>query len=288
MDITAPTLCLPDHEKSCFACCPPIRPAGYEHIQYQNSIKRILRENNEGFDGGEKGVVPITGFSCWALGYIDTRHKLVGCLLHSGQNRGVDLRYRVDYGEKCRRETCPDAKAFDELGLNEQKFWLHLTDGLDSFSYSSRKMNPLFKMMGWGTHLLRLIAIAENKKVFTRESFFQYYPFFSTPLLPRANAYLLDRLVGEGNIHILKNKRFMSELERLAGRILRRLRQELPETSDGPYVHRLNFDLNFLDFLRLSVPILRLDENHATLSKEITDEELEEFRSVQLELGALV
>lgn len=110
----------------------------------------------------------------------------------------------MDYGDKCRRETCPEAKGFSELEINEQKFWLHLTDGLDTFSYSSRKMNPLFKMMGWGTHLLHLIAIEENKEVFTRESFFQFYPFFATTLLPRANAYLLDRLVGKENIHILK------------------------------------------------------------------------------------
>jgi hypothetical protein len=40
--MTNPTLCLPDSGKSCFACCPSIRPAGYEHVQHLNIIKRIV------------------------------------------------------------------------------------------------------------------------------------------------------------------------------------------------------------------------------------------------------
>lgn len=34
-------------------------------------------------------MVRITGFSCWALGYMDNGHKMVGCLLHPGQNGGL-------------------------------------------------------------------------------------------------------------------------------------------------------------------------------------------------------
>ena len=278
MELTVPTLCLPDHEKSCFACCPPIRPAGYEHIQYTNITKRILRENSQRFDREEKGIVPITGFSCWALGYINQSYKLVGCLLHPGQNKDTDLRYRVNYGEKCRREICQEAGRFSELGINEQKFWLHLADGLDSFSYSSKRINPLFRMMNWGTDLLRLIVLNEGEKIFTGESFFHCYPFFSTTVLPKANAYLLNRLVSQERIHLLKSKGFVSQFERLAKRISRHLRLELRNSSEGPYTHLLNFDRHFLDFLRLSVRILRIHKDDAARAKKFTDEELEKFQ----------
>jgi len=82
------TLCAPDREKSCFACCPPIRPAGYEHILYEAIVKRMLRENTKAFARGETGPAPITGFSCWALGYLDPEYRRVGCLLHPLQNAG--------------------------------------------------------------------------------------------------------------------------------------------------------------------------------------------------------
>ena len=94
------TLCVPDAQRSCFACCPPIRPAGYEHIQYRNMVMRMLRENTKGFAAGGGGRSPITGFSCWALGYLDENFRQVGCLLHPAMNNGKDLRYRVGFGEK--------------------------------------------------------------------------------------------------------------------------------------------------------------------------------------------
>lgn len=92
------TLCVPDARRSCFACCPPIRPAGYEHIQYRNMVMRMLRENTRDFAAGGGGL--ITGFSCWALGYLDEDFRQVGCLLHPARNHGQDLRYRVGYEEK--------------------------------------------------------------------------------------------------------------------------------------------------------------------------------------------
>jgi len=49
--MTQPTLCLPDTEKNCFACCPPIRPAGHEHLQHTGIVKRMVRENTWAFAG---------------------------------------------------------------------------------------------------------------------------------------------------------------------------------------------------------------------------------------------
>ena len=123
---SGPTLCFPDNRKSCFACCPPIRPPNYEHIQYKNLIQRMLRENTRAFSTRGEKVLPITGFSCWALGYLDKECRLVGCLLHPSRNRGKDLRFRVDYGGKCGRESCPESKVFLELGLDERELWLCL------------------------------------------------------------------------------------------------------------------------------------------------------------------
>ena len=278
MKETSVTLCFPDQEKSCFACCPPIRPAGYEHIQHENIIKRNLRENNDHFDKKERSVVPINGFSCWAIGYIDKGHRLTGCLLHPAQNSGVDLRYRVDYGNKCRRETCQEEKIFSQLEIQEQRFWLQLSDGFDTFSYSSRDINPLFKMMGWGTHLLRLVASAEDKRTFTRESFFRSYPFFTSKVLPRANAYLINRIALKDNIHILKDESFKIKFERFAGFISGRINRHFPDAFDVPYVHLLDLEPDFSDFLRLSARIHKIQIEDAVTLKEIVDEELERFK----------
>jgi molybdopterin-guanine dinucleotide biosynthesis protein A len=42
-------LCAPDGDKTCFACCPPIRPAGYEHVDHRAAVARMLRENTLSF-----------------------------------------------------------------------------------------------------------------------------------------------------------------------------------------------------------------------------------------------
>jgi hypothetical protein len=275
---TKPTLCFPGNGKSCFACCPPIRPAGYEHIQYKNIVKRMLFENTSEYHTKGKGIFPITGFSCWALGYLDKDCGLVGCLLHPARNEGVDLRFRVDYGKKCERESCPEAKVFLELGIREGLFWLHLSDDLDSFSYSSRKLNPLFKMTGWGADLLNLVAVHEKGRVMTRESFFRSYPFFFNQASPRANAYLLSQLVTEDNVHVLKTESFSARFETFSQHLASQLKRVLPPGNEAPYTHLLGFDNRFLDYLRLSVGISRVNREEAVRLKDFVDEALLEFK----------
>ena len=278
MSEAGPTLCFPDAEKSCFACCPPIRPAGYDHLQHQNIVKRMLRENTLEFAKQRAGVLPITGFSCWALGYLEQGYRLVGCLLHPAQNRGVDLRYRVDYGEKCRRESCPEAKVFSELGINERKFWLHLADGLDSFAYSSREVNPLFKMTGWGVDILRRIALHENGRIFLKRSFFQAYPFFSTLLNPRANAYLLNQIFKREDIDVLKTQSFCSRFEAFSGALSRRVREDSFCGTGDAHTHLLKLDRCFLDFLRFSAAIPRIDREGALRLKALVDQAIGRFK----------
>lgn len=271
------TLCSPDDEKTCFACCPPIRPAGYEHRQYRNIIKRMLRENTRQFNRKDDSVVPITGFSCWALGYLDVGCKRIGCLLHPICNDGMDLRYRVDYGEKCRRETCPEAKVFSRLTIEAQAFWLQLTEGLDSFAYSSAKHNPLFGLMGWGEGLLGRIAEKERGKSYDVSSFFETYPLFKTHLRPRDHAYLLDRVTNKKSVLLLKQQGFRAAFENHAARLLTRVERDMRPAAGGPPVHQLDLDPHFRDFLRLSLRRTWLPMEEALRLKGIVEQELDHF-----------
>jgi hypothetical protein len=272
-----PTLCFPDRQKSCFACCPPIRPAGYEHLQHKNINQRILRENTAAFASEERTLVPITGFSCWALGYLDENYRLVGCLLHPSQNDGLDLRYRVNYGIKCQRESCPEAQTFSELALPVKRFWLHLADGLDSFSYSSRRTNFLFRMIDWGTYLLNAISVTQSNRIHTTKSFLTVYPFFSTSLSPRAHAYLLNRLIKAENVDLLKSTVFRAEFEHLATSLAEQILYNQVLQSHGTPVHRLSLERDFLDYLRLCLGVRRMNEQEAMITKEEVDGRIEKW-----------
>jgi len=272
------TLCAPDEKKSCFACCPPIRPAGYEHLQHPNEIKRVLRENTASLRRADKFLSPIRGFSCWGLGYLDGSFKRIGCLLHPSQNDGEDLRYRVDFGDKCARESCVEARVFAHLAPVAKVFWLRLSDGLDSFSYSSRTVNPLFHILGWGDSLLNLVPMAENERDLHKDSILETYCFFRADLSPRANAYLLTALIDSENLELLKSPIFRDQVEELARRVSKQLPLRSHGTSTAPFVHLLPMDCRFLDFLRLSGGIAKATEEEARLLKVFVDQELAQFR----------
>jgi hypothetical protein len=274
----SPTLCAPDEQKTCFACCPPIRPAAYEHIQHKSIIKRMLRENTLCFNKHDRGLLPITGFSCWALGYLDRRYGRIGCLLHPFQNDGVDLRYRVDYGSKCSRESCPESKIFSDLDEQAKIFWLHLADNLDSFAYSSREKNPLFALLGWGPHLLGLIPSMEGSGWYKKEDFFKAYPFFQPSGSPKAPAYPAKCLIGVDNVHLLKSEAFREEFESFSSFLCSRLKSSYGGASDASFVHRLPLDRDFLDYLRLFAGIEKLTLEEAVQLKGLADEELARFR----------
>lgn len=265
-----PTLCFPDNQKSCFACCPPIRPPGYEHIQYSHIIKRMLRENTADYDSMHP-VRPIIGYSCWGLGYLDPDYRLVGCLLHPAQNQGRDLRYKVNYRDKCQRESCPDSKIFMELDVLSRKFWLNLSNGLDSFAYSSRSKNILFNLMGWGSEILHLIASQEKDVFFTRQLFLKTYPFFKIPLNPKANAYLLQQSINKNNLDLLKYKSFGDHFLTFATRLTEKLKNRRQiKSKDAPFTHLLELDLKWLDFLRLALGIRKIHKVEALeLQKEV-------------------
>lgn len=271
------SLCSPDGLKGCFACCPPIRPPGYEHIQYRTVIQRVLRENTRDFPGRREDIAPITGFSCWALGYLDDGFNRIGCLLHPGRNQGADLRDRTGFGGKCRRESCLEARIFDGLAPSVQRFWLRLADGLDSFSYSSRSVNPLFFMIGWGEEILSVVAREEAGRVLSRESLAKAYPFFETSLNPRANAYLLRQVVRRNGPACLREDAFREGFERFAQALGQEIGYEVTGGCGSPFTHRLNLDRSFLDYLRLSLGLKRVEAALARKLKGRVDRAEEEF-----------
>jgi hypothetical protein len=278
IDAGNPTLCMPDGQKSCFACCPPIRPAAYEHLTYKNIIKRVLRENTAGFDSKREEVRPITGYSCWGLGYVDRGYKLIGCLLHPARHDGHDLRSRVDYGGKCGREVCPEAKTFSLLTAMARQFWIHLADGLDSFAYSSRKENPLFCLLGWGGPLLSMIAEEGKDEIPARKSFLSEYLFFTAPLVPKGNAYLLRKLVLPGEVGLLKEEEFKCSFERFSMALSEEFGRRTAPASKGTPSHLLDLDEDFRDFLRLHLGAARIHLHEALLLKEKVDLRIERFR----------
>jgi hypothetical protein len=269
---------MPDGLKSCFACCPPIRPAGYEHLPYENILKRMLRENTAGFDSEREEVRPITGYSCWGLGYLDSGYRLIGCLLHPARHHGLDLRFRVDYGDKCGRELCPEAKTFSLLSSPARRFWRHLTDGLDSFTYSSRKENPLFRLLGWGGPLLSMIAEEGKDGIPARESFLSEYLFFTAPLVPKGNAYMLRKIAFPDGTRLLREERFKCSFERFSRALSEDFGRKGGPVLQGTPSHLLDLEQDFRDFLRLHLRIARIHLHEALLLKEEVDFRIEQFR----------
>lgn len=272
------TLCYPDGLKSCFACCPPIRPAGYEHIDYRIIIQRILRENTRAFDRRSGDVSPIVGFSCWALGYLDRECRLVGCLLHPAGHDGVDLRYRVDYGDKCRREKCPQAAVFERLSPGSQRFWLKLTKGLDSFAYSSRRMNPLFSLLDWGAEAMEAVACEVTEEIGSLEDLCERLPFFRTALTPRAHGYFLKRALDHAGTDPLKRVDFLDRFEDFVRFAAERVRAGLDSADEAtPFIHRLPLDRQFLDFIRLLGGKRRMGLEKAIAIKKMIDAAFEKI-----------
>jgi len=282
-------LCFPDGLKTCFACCPPIRPAGYEHADYEAITKRVLRENTGAYVPEERKVKPITGYSCWALGYLDTRFRLVGCLLHPARHHGKDLRYRVDFGEKCRREACQEAHVFDCLEEETRAFWLQTARGLDSFAYSNRRKNPLFHFLNWGPDILKMIAGMNHGERHSANSLSKAFPLLTSRMVPRASVYPVKQLASLLGPEIFCHVRPVKAIESGLEDLVQTLRQEGPFT-DNPYfrpVHGLHMERSFLDFLRLGGGIRRIETEKALILKDLVDDTLERLaRKINLSPGS--
>ena len=271
------SLCFPDSLKSCFGCCPPIRPEGYDHLDHKNIIRKMLLENSRDYDPDDGDVRPVTGYSCWAMGFIDSRNRQAGCLLHPCQSNGKDLRYRIDYGNKCLREGCQEAGTFERLNDAEKIFWLNLAEGMDSFEYSSRKNNVLFTMLKWGNTLLSAIASEDSGRHFNRSGFLDAYPFFITDISPKGHAYLLTNVVIETGASVLKNREFKEAFENFSTGLMPEIKERF-YMGDGPvFVHAMNLDSLFADFLRVFLKIRKSDTSTVEKIRRYTDNRLRLF-----------
>lgn len=271
------SLCFPDSSKSCFACCPPIRPADYDHFNYKNIIKRALLENCSKYSPEDRDIRPVTGFSCWAMGYLDPKYKQPGCLLHPSQNNGNDLRYRIDYGNKCMRESCHEAKIFERLNENQKNFWLRLAAGMNSFEYSSRKINILFNIICWGYKVLAIIADKESGKILDRSHFLKLYPFFGSNIPPKGHAYLLTYIINKRGSEVIKKPEFEKSFK-LFSKNLRAGIKELFDMGVGPvYVHKMDIDLLFSYFLRIFLQVKKSECPNVERIMEYTDDQLNLF-----------
>jgi len=152
------SLCAPAPGLSCFRCCPPLRPAGYDHADHRGPLRRLFSDNRAAFLRGELPRGPVVGFSCPGLGFLDSRGRTVGCLLHPARNQGRDLRRLTGYAEKCARESCPQARAFAALEPGEHEALLEPCRGMDSFQFSSPRLNPLMRLLALGPGVARAAA----------------------------------------------------------------------------------------------------------------------------------
>ena len=153
--------CAPAPGLSCFACCPPIRPAGYDHAEHESSLRRLLAENTAVFQAQGPPNKAITGYWCPGLGFLDPTGRTVGCLLHPARHQGRDLRGPTGYQEKCARESCPSARAFAALEPEPASRLAALCVGLDSFAFSSPRRNPVMRLLAFGPEVAAAVARRE-------------------------------------------------------------------------------------------------------------------------------
>lgn len=144
-----PNLCSPGNGLTCFACCPPIRPAGYEHLEHRASLRRLFSEARQDFLAG-RPVKPMVGYWCGGLGFLDSAGHQVGCLYHPARHGGADQRLATGYQPKCARESCPEARAFAVLEEPARRRFLELCAGLDAFEFSSARANPARRLLALG------------------------------------------------------------------------------------------------------------------------------------------
>ena len=244
-------LCRPDEEKSCFRCCPPIRPAGYDHLDHRASLARFLRENTRDFAAGPPRQRIITGYSCWGLGYLDREEKTAGCLLHPGPDHGPDLRDLTGYGDKCRREICREAEIYSRLTTHLAAFLTNLASGLDTFEYSSPRANPMFRLLRFGPTVIEALS-AEHPEGLTREVYLERWKILSQELDPDRDGFALEFILKRRRLADLAEPDFLSRYKQTSEAFISRHRVLVdPPMDNRPFVHQLELDPAFVRFLRV-------------------------------------
>lgn len=216
----------------------------------------------------------ITGYSCWGLGFLNQRGTQAGCLLHPAQNQGRDLRDLTGYGDKCRRELCREAVVFSELSAELGAFVLSLAAGLDCFDYSSRKHNPVFTLLNWGSTIIEHLSRAKPDGL-TRKTFHEQYAFLAKELDPHRDAFALELMLERLPLQALQRPEFPIQYKKaLAGFISRHEQTVSAPVNNQPYVHQLDLPLSFIHFLRHGLGRTRVLPSRAETMKNEFEEEV--------------
>lgn len=225
-------LCSPGRGLSCVACCPPIRPAGYDHADHLGSLRRLLSENTRALREQGPPAKPITGYWCPGLGYLDSAGRMAGCLLHPAQNQGRDLRGPTGFQEKCARESCPPARAFAALGEAQREALMDLCQGMDSLSFGSPRLNPVMRLLAFGPEVA---AAATGLSLGSREDL-AAWPWLNET--PPAWGWLLARRLEAWGAEAMASVDLAARLAGEAQALTQRL-GPVPPLEQGQALHTL-------------------------------------------------
>lgn len=277
------SLCAPFPGMTCFHCCPPIRPVGHDTDGLRKVWSHALRHNSIQIHLRLSAPQPIDGRSCWALGFLDDQERWVGCLLHPGRNHGEDLRHLVDFGGKCAREKCHEARVFEGLDQEERRWCLGCVTSEDSFAYSSRRSNPLFRLLAWEEVVIRALLRREAGVPLRRARLLQEYSPLFTLLQPKVDGYWIGRLVENGNWTFLQGHGLAAYLcfrDSLSQEVRRSWGERGPEGHDGlPMVHAHPISLSLSRWLKFGVGIWRASREEMTAIVEVVERSFEALAS---------
>ncbi len=276
----AGTLCAPFPGITCLHCCPPIRPRAHDTLSLRPSWGPLLRRNRESLQHNLAAPTPADGRSCWALGFLDREERAVGCLLHPARHGGRDLRHLVDLGGKCAREACQEARVFQDLQPEERMRCLACAPQGDSFVYSSRSQNLLFRLLAWEKDVVLAILCREEGNPLAAGRLMDGYAALFTVLQPPIDGYWVSRTVENGRWSFLDPKglgaykRFRDEM---AESLRTRWGKRPPKgQAHLPMVHSLGIPLSLSRWLKFHVGIWRatpheMTEICETINKDFND-----------------
>ncbi len=276
---TIASLCAPVAEMTCFHCCPPIRPVGHDTEGLRKVWSSALRHNSRQIHLRLSAPRPIDGRTCWALGFLDDEERRVGCLLHPQRHRGDDLRHLVDFGGKCAREMCQEAKVFDGLDQEERRWCLGCVPSGDSFAYSSRRSNPIFRLLAWEEVVIRALVRRESGIPMRRQRLLQEYSPLFTLLEPKVDGYWIGRFLQKGDRGFLQGHGLAAYVcfrDSLSHELRRSWGKRGPEGHDGlPMVHAHPIPLSLSRWLKFGVGIWRASMEEMTAILEVMEQRFE-------------